>query len=77
MGVIFRGDNLTKIIRITVKEGETKVDYIGYEGKQCDVADDRFRNSLRKITGFEIVVRKNKPEYYEGEGSENMLRSEE
>ena len=77
MVVIFRGDILVKIIRITVKEGTTKVDYIGYEGKQCDLADERLRNSLRKITGFEVVERKNKPEYYEGEHSENMLRDEE
>jgi hypothetical protein len=75
--VIFRGDRLVKIIRITVKEGTTKVDYIGYQGKQCDVADERLRNSLGKITGFEVVERKNKPEYYEGEHSEDMLRSEE
>ena len=77
MVVIFRGDSLVKIIRITVKAGETKVDYIGYEGKQCDLADERLRVSLRKITGFEVVERKNKPEYYEGGHSENMLRSEE
>jgi len=75
--VIFRGDRLVKIIKITVKGGETKVDYIGYQGKQCDLADEKFRNSLRKITGFEVVERKNKPEYYEGENNENMLRSEE
>ena len=77
MVVIFRGDSLVKIIKITVKEGETKVDYIGYEGKQCDLADDRLRNSLRKITDFEVVERKDKPEYYEGEHSEDMFRSEE
>jgi len=77
VGVIFRGDRLVKIIKITVKGGETKVDYIGYQGKQCDLADEKFRNSLRKITGFEVVERKNKPEYYEGENNENMLRSEE
>ena len=68
---------MVKIIRITVKAGETKVDYIGYQGKQCDLADDRLRNSLRKITGFEVVERKDKPEYYEGERSEDMFRSEE
>jgi len=68
---------LAKIIRITVKEGTTKVDYIGYEGKQCDLADERLRNSLRKLTGFEVVERTNKPEYYEGEHSENMYRNEE
>jgi len=68
---------LVKIIRITVKAGETKVDYIGYKGKQCDLADERLRNSLRKITGFEVVERKNKPEYYEGESGEDMFRSKE
>jgi len=59
-------------IKITVNNAETKIDYIGFQGKQCDVAEQIIFKNLR-LNGVNInpIKRQNKPEYQEGETNEN------
>jgi hypothetical protein len=59
-------------IKIIVNNAETKIDYIGFSGKQCDVAEQLILRNLR-LNGANIAVtkRQNKPEYYQAERNEN------
>jgi len=59
-------------IRITVNNEETKIDYVGFAGKQCDVAEQIIFKNLR-LNGVNVnmVKRQNKPEYYQAESERN------
>ncbi len=43
------------IIRIRVEKGEEKIDYVGYQGKDCDKADEKFKRSLSSIVEFNVI----------------------
>jgi len=59
-------------IKITINNTETKIDYIGFSGKQCDVAEQIiFKNLRLNGANINLIKRQNKPEYQEGERNEN------
>ena len=58
-------------IRIVINNVETKIDYIGFQGKSCDVAEQIiFKNLRLNGVNVNIVKRQNKPEYYQERGAE-------
>jgi hypothetical protein len=65
------GGEMAKI-KIIVNDAETKIDYIGFQGKQCDVAEQIiFRNLRLNGVNVNIIKRQNKPEYYQAESERN------
>ena len=58
-------------IKIVVNNAETKIDYIGFQGKSCDVAEQIiFKNLRLNGVNVNILKRQNKPEYYQERGAE-------
>ena len=59
-------------IKIVVNNTETKIDYIGFQGKSCDVAEQIiFKNLRLNGVNVNILKRQNKPEYYQERGERN------
>ena len=58
-------------IRIVINNVETKIDYIGFQGKSCDVAEQIiFKNLRLNGVNVNLIKRQNKPEYYQERGAE-------
>ncbi|AME30033.1 hypothetical protein AZ270_gp10 [Acidianus tailed spindle virus] len=58
-------------IKIVVNNAEAKIDYIGFQGKSCDVAEQIiFKNLRLNGVNVNLIKRQNKPEYYQERGAE-------
>lgn len=57
-----------KTVKIKIKNQKVNVNFEGFNGKSCDLEEEKIFGTLRK----ETVERENKPEYYEEQEGQEL-----